>query len=165
MTGIIGYALSSQGLRHEDRVAKRTTLIEKLEETHQVTRSLVRSFGAIFAQNMMAVAAPNDPEFVKQLRDSYQPENDATIDHLTMLVDFYFPELRAQLQFVSQAQQEYGEVMAEIIRCFPTTDSASRRALMDRLQAAHAETQNAFRSLQNGLSAIAGKVLGYRNSS
>jgi hypothetical protein len=43
LTGGISYALAAQRLRHEERVAKRTFLIGKLEQTHKVTRMFRRS--------------------------------------------------------------------------------------------------------------------------
>lgn len=159
LTGVISYFLAAQRMRHEERVEKRTILIGKLEETHQVTRSLLRFFGANYAQISVVVVAPNAPELADQLHGIAQQDADATIDHLTMLVDFYLPDLRPQLSLVEEAQGKYGRILTEIVQLLSTADSTTRRSIWERLQVAHAEIQKELRALQDALSTVARRAL------
>lgn len=159
LTGVISYFLAARRMSHEERVEKRTFLIGKLEETHQVTRSLIRFFGASYTQISAAVMVPNVPDLTKQLHGNTQHDVDMPIDHLTMLVEFYFFDLRPQLRLVEKAQEEYGKILTEIVQRLPTADSTARRSIWESLQGAHAEVLKALRALQDGLSTVARKAL------
>lgn len=159
LTGVISYFLVACRIRHEERVEKRRFLIGKLEETHQVTRSLLRFSCAHYAQLSTITMAPNAPELTRQLQSSTQHDADMPIDHLCMLVEFYFLDLHPQLRLVRSAQEEYGRVLTEIVQLLPTADSITRRSVWERLQVAHAEIQKAFRALQDGLSTVARGLL------
>jgi hypothetical protein len=111
-TGIVGYFLALQRLSHEERIEKRRFRISKLEEAHEVSRSLDRSTFNIYVQMSAFLVLPGARDVIEQIRDLGRPSGEpGNLMQLGMFADFYFPELRTQLKEIKEAYDEYGKVL------------------------------------------------------
>jgi hypothetical protein len=83
VAGLISYRAATIRLSKEDKAEKRDLLLKKLEETHEVVRSIRVSYRKTYSDAIMLIKAN-----MHGSRDN----NPVEIDRLLMLVGFYFPE-------------------------------------------------------------------------
>jgi hypothetical protein len=138
-------------------------MIGKLEETHEATRSIRRFMSANYAKISTIVLLAKAPELARPVCEiDQQTSESADFEHLAMLVDIYCPTLRPQLQLLNDARDEYSKAATNIaarVLDLPNMDSPSRGSLQERLQAAHDRVLQTVKTIQEGVSMLARKLL------
>lgn len=103
--GIISCIVTIITLTGAEKSEKRKIMMTKLEEAHQVARSIRQSYRETYAPMAAKLASGVDV--------SKKPSEPLEIDRLAMLVHFYFPELKSSITSLELAREKFGSVLTE----------------------------------------------------
>jgi len=121
VAGFLSYRAAAIRLSKEETAEKRAIILQKLEETHQVVRSIRQSYRESIV-HMIRFLLVNQSESSASVP--------IEIDRLQMLVGFYFPSILSLVEVLETEQHRFGSVIAESIVA-ATKPNAARQALAD----------------------------------
>jgi hypothetical protein len=151
---LISYLATLVSIRREDKSENRAILISKIEEAHEVVRSIrqryIESYGAYSTHLLI------DKKLESNERKIIE------IDRLEMLGNFYFPEMLPQINELNIRRRELGKVIGEVL-IVKIKRSRSNKLIYDDLTNRYEKVDEACVDLFEKLSSIARKRLNITN--
>ena len=114
--GVIAFIVSARQISHQRRLERQKRLIEKFEQIHEVFGE-VSSQGTIWAASVLGNVGANLPINPEKLGGAVR------LDHLRMLVDFYAPTLKPEVEAIGGAWAKVARLAVEAIAETQRTDA------------------------------------------
>ena len=149
--GIISTVTTLVALNREEQIKKRALVLDKLELTHEVARTMRQTYKETYGGFMQRLA----------LGTSAKDESEGKlvdIDRLWMLVRFYSPSISPLVEEIEASRKGFGGILASTITLTPPPLEA-RRELMDKLSAQYRDLDEKFDTLLQSIAAQARKYV------
>ena len=155
LTGLVGLLLSWQRQSFDRRAEHLRFMRSKLEETHEVGRSILTAYNQMHSRMSIVIATQGNPQIVEVINN----EATATVSEggtpkLRMLVEFYCPKLLPKLELIEEAIKRQG---AHFAQCSNTAFKGHGfpRSLLDQQVAANDGIRKAINDFHSALSGVA----------
>jgi hypothetical protein len=149
VAGLISYRAAATRFSKEERAEKRAIFLEKLEETHEVARSIRLSYKRSYANTRMLLLTS---------KSEAESGNIVEIDRLLMLVGFYLPEILPAVDALEKSREQFGATIANSIVAI-TQPEAPRKELIHSLDSQYQQLDTACNDLLKAITATAQKYL------
>ena len=149
VAGLISFWAATIKLSKEESAEKRAIFLEKLEQTHEVARSIRLSYRRSYAHIRMLLLTN---------RSETDSDSLVEIDRLLMLIGFYLPEILPAVDTLEKEREQFGATIADSIVAI-TQPEAPRQDLIRSLDLQYQRLDAACNELLKAITAIAQKYL------
>src|SRR5262245_55859808 len=147
--GIISYFAKLSTLAKQEKSERRSIILSKLEETHQVVRSIRQIYKETYSDMLS--------HLVTGLPLSKDTGGPVEIDRLAMLIGFYFPELSPEVEALEASRNRLGAILAKGIVAGVKPQGSNKVELVNELNAQYDEVNHALQNLLNSITRVARK--------
>lgn len=155
ITGVISWAISWQRLSHDRKMEHLRFMRSKLEETHEVGRSILVAFLSMHTRLSMVVATHAHPNTMEVVNNTpIERGSEGGTPKLRMLVEFYYPKLLPELERVEEAVKRQ-MTLSESVLGMVLAQKPFPAGILDELTAARDDLRNAINDFHSALSQAA----------
>jgi hypothetical protein len=149
VAGLISYRAAAIKMNKEDKAEKRTFILGKLEETHEVARTIRISYRKTYGDTVKLL-----------MTNEHETRGDSLveIDRLFMLVGFYFSELLPAIEILEKSRVQFGAILADSIVAVTIPDTP-RQPLLDSLHQQYRQLDMAFDEFLKAITNLSHKYL------
>ncbi len=153
------FFLARQRSEHDDRLDKRKHLIAKLEEAVKAVHSHFLSANTAYMEFAKASLVPDNDVKVTASLQTYARLIKADGPILAMLIEFYFPELNPQIEYLNKAEADFSKQLQEGINAYVAikVQKPLMKSVQKNVKSELKKVAEAVESLQQGFAAIAKK--------